>query len=149
MRVELRLHAFDYAPAQLNHLDQRTKKKVELDLSYKERFYSGAGAVYSPDAYTRLILDTLRGRQSAFVRADELLESWKVGRGRDGGGFKGGGGGGGGVGCGGGVSRLPLEVQYCTVPAGSICVQCWARAIRRHPTPRARIVTRPVFFLNR
>ena len=51
---------------------------MELDLSYKERFYTGANKVYSPDAYTRLILDTLMGKQSAFVRSDELLESWKV-----------------------------------------------------------------------
>jgi glucose-6-phosphate 1-dehydrogenase len=53
-------------------------QQVELDLSYKERFYTGAGSVYSPDAYTRLILDTLMGKQSAFVRGDELIESWKV-----------------------------------------------------------------------
>jgi glucose-6-phosphate 1-dehydrogenase len=52
--------------------------QVELDLSYKERFYTGAGSVYSPDAYTRLMLDTLMGKQSAFVRGDELIESWKV-----------------------------------------------------------------------
>lgn len=52
--------------------------QVELDLSYKGRFYSGDDAVYSPDAYTRLLLDTLMGKQSAFVRDDELLEAWKV-----------------------------------------------------------------------
>jgi glucose-6-phosphate 1-dehydrogenase len=52
--------------------------QVELDLSYKERFYTGEDAVYSPDAYTRLLLDTLMGKQSAFVRSDELLEAWKV-----------------------------------------------------------------------
>jgi glucose-6-phosphate 1-dehydrogenase len=51
-----------------------------LDLSYKEKFYTGAQGVYSPDAYTRLLLDTLRGKQSAFVRGDELLEAWKVTR---------------------------------------------------------------------
>mmetsp|Transcript_37638 Transcript_37638/g.76105 ORF Transcript_37638/g.76105 Transcript_37638/m.76105 type:complete len:186 (-) Transcript_37638:232-789(-) len=52
--------------------------QVELDLSYKGRFYTGEDAVYSPDAYTRLLLDTLMGKQSAFVRDDELLEAWKV-----------------------------------------------------------------------
>ena len=50
---------------------------MELDLSYKERFYAD-GSVYSPDAYTRLLLDVLQGRQSAFVRDDELLEAWRV-----------------------------------------------------------------------
>ena len=52
--------------------------QVELDLSYKERFYTGASAVYSPDAYTRLLLDVLTGKQSAFVRDDELLASWAL-----------------------------------------------------------------------
>ncbi len=53
-------------------------QQVELDLSYKERFYTGASAVYSPDAYTRLLLDVLMGKQSAFVRDDELLASWAL-----------------------------------------------------------------------
>ena len=30
------------------------------------------------DAYTRLILDTLRGSQAAFVRDDELRAAWKI-----------------------------------------------------------------------
>lgn len=34
--------------------------------------------VYSPDAYTRLLLDTLRGNQSTFVRSDELEASWRI-----------------------------------------------------------------------
>jgi len=53
-------------------------QQVELDLSYRERFYRGHDAVYSPDAYARLLLETLLGRQAQFVRADELLESWKI-----------------------------------------------------------------------
>lgn len=32
----------------------------------------------SPDAYTRLVLEVLRGKQATFVRSDELLESWRV-----------------------------------------------------------------------
>lgn len=32
----------------------------------------------SPDAYTRLVLEVLRGKQATFVRSDELLEAWKV-----------------------------------------------------------------------
>lgn len=31
-----------------------------------------------PDAYTRLILDVLRGKQAAFVRDDELRAAWKI-----------------------------------------------------------------------
>lgn len=46
----------------------------ELDLSYAQR-YEGAEV---PDAYTRLILDVLRGKQAAFVRDDELRAAWKL-----------------------------------------------------------------------
>ncbi|CAH0489513.1 unnamed protein product [Peronospora farinosa] len=46
----------------------------ELDLSYSER-YEGTEV---PDAYTRLILDVLRGKQAAFVRDDELRAAWKI-----------------------------------------------------------------------
>lgn len=31
-----------------------------------------------PEAYTKLVLDALRGRQRNFVRDDELLEAWKI-----------------------------------------------------------------------
>jgi len=54
-------------------------QQVELDLDYKTRFFSGPGPrVYAPDAYTRLLLDALVGRQANFVRSDELLEAWKI-----------------------------------------------------------------------
>ena len=43
---------------------------TEMDLNYKNRFPDLAADI--PDAYTRLILDVLRGQQSAFVRNDEL-----------------------------------------------------------------------------
>eukprot|EP00931_Biecheleriopsis_adriatica_P088670 TRINITY_DN62940_c0_g1_i1.p1 TRINITY_DN62940_c0_g1~~TRINITY_DN62940_c0_g1_i1.p1 ORF type:complete len:536 (+),score=107.90 TRINITY_DN62940_c0_g1_i1:50-1609(+) len=46
----------------------------ELDLSYGERYRE----VYNPSAYTRLILEALRGNQENFVRSDELLESWRL-----------------------------------------------------------------------
>ncbi|CAH0475320.1 unnamed protein product [Peronospora belbahrii] len=46
----------------------------ELDLSYAER-YEGTEV---PDAYTRLILDVLRGKQATFVRDDELRAAWKI-----------------------------------------------------------------------
>lgn len=34
--------------------------------------------IYNPDAYTRLILEALRGNQAAFVRSDELMAAWKI-----------------------------------------------------------------------
>jgi len=46
----------------------------ELDLTYSSRFKD----IYNPDAYTRLILEALRGQQGQFVRSDELLNSWKL-----------------------------------------------------------------------
>ncbi len=47
---------------------------TELDLTYKDRYDNPA----LPDAYTRLILDTLRGQQATFVRSDELRAAWKI-----------------------------------------------------------------------
>ncbi|GMH06822.1 hypothetical protein Nepgr_008662 [Nepenthes gracilis] len=46
----------------------------ELDLSYKHR-YQG---VTIPEAYERLILDTIRGDQQHFVRRDELKAAWEI-----------------------------------------------------------------------
>lgn len=46
----------------------------ELDLTYNKR-YPGT---YNPDAYTRLVLEALRGNQSTFVRNDELEAAWKI-----------------------------------------------------------------------
>ncbi|KAJ4827329.1 Glucose-6-phosphate 1-dehydrogenase 6, cytoplasmic [Turnera subulata] len=46
----------------------------ELDLSYKQR-YQG---VPIPEAYERLILDTIRGDQQHFVRRDELKAAWEI-----------------------------------------------------------------------
>jgi glucose-6-phosphate 1-dehydrogenase len=46
----------------------------EMDLSYKDRYSD----LYNPDAYTRLILEALRGAQGNFVRSDELLNSWRL-----------------------------------------------------------------------
>jgi len=33
---------------------------------------------YNPDAYTRLILDSLKGNQAGFVRSDELITAWQI-----------------------------------------------------------------------
>jgi glucose-6-phosphate 1-dehydrogenase len=46
----------------------------ELDLSYKDRYND----VEVFDAYTRLILEVIRGRQATFVRDDELKASWAI-----------------------------------------------------------------------
>lgn len=46
----------------------------ELDLSYQTR-YADTQMV---DAYTRLILDVLRGKQATFVRDDELKAAWRI-----------------------------------------------------------------------
>jgi len=51
-----------------------TLSQVELDLSYGERYED----LKIPDAYTRLILDTLRGKQATFVRGDELNVAWEI-----------------------------------------------------------------------
>eukprot|EP00505_MAST-04D_sp_SCG-Rhode-Island_P005085 Stramenopile-MAST_4_protein_5085 len=48
----------------------------EMDLNYASRFPSLSKDI--PDAYTRLILDVLRGQQSAFVRNDELQAAWAI-----------------------------------------------------------------------
>jgi len=49
----------------------------ELEMNYDSRFFNG-GEEKNPDAYSRLILDVLRGRSAAFVRSDELIRSWEV-----------------------------------------------------------------------
>ncbi|CAK4071866.1 unnamed protein product [Aphanomyces euteiches] len=46
----------------------------ELDLSYSMRYAD----THLPDAYTRLVLDVLRGKQATFVRDDELRAAWKI-----------------------------------------------------------------------
>ncbi|KAJ1696580.1 hypothetical protein LUZ63_005092 [Rhynchospora breviuscula] len=46
----------------------------ELDLSYGQRYQE----VQIPEAYERLILDTIRGDQQHFVRRDELRAAWEI-----------------------------------------------------------------------
>lgn len=48
-------------------------KKIQLDLYYSEIF----GKTKFVDAYERLILESIKGKQSFFVRKDEVEESWK------------------------------------------------------------------------
>jgi len=46
----------------------------DLDLTYHEKFATR----YTPEAYERLILESIRGDHSSFVRVDELAEAWRI-----------------------------------------------------------------------
>lgn len=46
----------------------------ELDLSYRQRYQD----IVIPEAYERLLLDTIRGDQQHFVRRDELRAAWEI-----------------------------------------------------------------------
>ncbi|KAL1824674.1 hypothetical protein ACET3Z_011452 [Daucus carota] len=46
----------------------------EMDLSYGQRYQD----ITIPEAYERLILDTIRGDQQHFVRRDELKAAWEI-----------------------------------------------------------------------
>ena len=50
----------------------------ELDLNYDTRYFAHSEKGSNPDAYTRLILDVLQGKQMAFVRDDELRRAWEI-----------------------------------------------------------------------
>lgn len=52
---------------------QKKLKKVQLNLFYSKIFNK---KIYF-DAYERLLLESMRGNQSLFVRKDEVEESWK------------------------------------------------------------------------
>ncbi|XP_062222854.1 glucose-6-phosphate 1-dehydrogenase, cytoplasmic isoform-like [Phragmites australis] len=49
-------------------------EQSELDLSYGLRYQE----IKIPEAYERLILDTIRGDQQHFVRRDELKAAWEI-----------------------------------------------------------------------
>ncbi|THU51268.1 hypothetical protein C4D60_Mb06t29200 [Musa balbisiana] len=53
---------------------QMSTIQSELDLSYGLRYQD----VKIPEAYERLILDTIRGDQQHFVRRDELRVAWEI-----------------------------------------------------------------------
>jgi len=75
--------------AQSNHSNVHTETNVkspgftatpvqsELEINYDARFFAHQ-KISNPDAYTRLILDVLQGKQSAFVRDDELRRAWEI-----------------------------------------------------------------------
>jgi hypothetical protein len=50
----------------------------ELEINYNTRFFAYSNEANNPDAYTRLLLDVLQGKQAAFVRDDELRRAWEV-----------------------------------------------------------------------
>jgi len=57
-----------------------TPVQSELEINYDTRFFKDGEdkATANPDAYTRLILDVLQGKQGAFVRDDELRRAWEI-----------------------------------------------------------------------
>eukprot|EP00466_Bigelowiella_natans_P015806 jgi/Bigna1/33972/e_gw1.4.20.1 len=57
------------APGLMTHPTQN-----ELDLTYKNRY----GNVDNPGAYSRLLLEVMRGNQGPFVRKDELRRAWEI-----------------------------------------------------------------------
>jgi len=54
-------------------LDMKTTQS-ELDMSYHQRYQD----IVIPEAYERLLLDTIRGDQQHFVRRDELRVAWEI-----------------------------------------------------------------------
>ena len=53
-------------------LDRGTET-VHMTFDYDQSFYGLAG-----DAYQRVIIDAIRGDQSLFATADEVLSSWRI-----------------------------------------------------------------------
>jgi glucose-6-phosphate 1-dehydrogenase len=54
-------------------LEMKTTQS-ELDMSYHQRYED----IVIPEAYERLLLDTIRGDQQHFVRRDELRVAWEI-----------------------------------------------------------------------
>lgn len=50
----------------------------DMKLDYGSEFDMSDAGNNNPDAYTRLILDVLRGKHAGFVRDDELKRSWEI-----------------------------------------------------------------------
>lgn len=69
MKSNIKTPGFSSAPIQ-----------SELEVKYDTRYFgdNGGKAQANPDAYSRLILDVLRGRSASFVRSDELIRSWEI-----------------------------------------------------------------------
>ena len=54
-----------------------TPIQSELEVKYDTRYFAHCTSC-NPDAYSRLILDVLRGRSANFVRSDELIRAWEI-----------------------------------------------------------------------
>ncbi len=54
-----------------------TPIQSELEVKYDTRYFAKSHSS-NPDAYSRLILDVLRGRSANFVRSDELIRAWEI-----------------------------------------------------------------------
>lgn len=65
MKTNVKSPGFNFVPIQSS-----------LDLKYHSAF--NMSKTNNPGAYTRLILDALRGRHGSFVRGDELKRSWEI-----------------------------------------------------------------------
>lgn len=66
MKSNIKTPGFSSAPIQ-----------SELQVQYDTRYYDEM-TTSNPDAYSRLILDVLRGKSASFVRSDELIRAWEV-----------------------------------------------------------------------
>ena len=49
----------------------------ELEVKYETR-YLDSNTESSPDAYSRSILNVLRGQPTTFMRSDELIKAWEI-----------------------------------------------------------------------
>mmetsp|Transcript_36169 Transcript_36169/g.87308 ORF Transcript_36169/g.87308 Transcript_36169/m.87308 type:complete len:557 (+) Transcript_36169:66-1736(+) len=67
MKSNIKTPGFSSAPMQ-----------SELEVKYDNRYFNRGSKECNPDAYSRLILDVLRGRSASFVRSDELLRAWEI-----------------------------------------------------------------------
>lgn len=66
MKSNIKTPGFSSAPIQ-----------SELEVKYDSRYFEH-NKESNPDAYSRLILDVLRGRSASFVRSDELIRAWEI-----------------------------------------------------------------------
>mmetsp|Transcript_8562 Transcript_8562/g.19198 ORF Transcript_8562/g.19198 Transcript_8562/m.19198 type:complete len:515 (+) Transcript_8562:50-1594(+) len=66
MKTNIKTPGFSSAPIQ-----------SELEVKYDSRYFN-SNAESNPDAYSRLILDVLRGQSASFVRSDELIRAWEI-----------------------------------------------------------------------
>ena len=67
MKSNIKTPGFSSAPIQ-----------SELEVKYDSRYFEPDSGYSNPDAYSRLILEVLRGRSASFVRSDELIRAWEI-----------------------------------------------------------------------